>query len=822
MAAWNSTDDGSAPINFRAALAAFENNRSSSTDAAASDTYHSPKPRAAQRAGIRQVPATSARPWSDQDPVPRSCSAPRIRDDSDGLTLPSTITASSRVPAPITSASGMLSAPSPSLSTLRKTGSGTSLNKLMIKSVPRSGANGCTASALMRSRSSSVVENECDDCTLAPKPDSGRSSPYLNARGTLYGLFGSEDESRRTESPASTSQHMLDTSADDDLFAHAVMERSSTPASLKQKSTTADRMASLVPPQIPSRNGSASSTNSTHSSTPRLPPRRAGGSASLASSPTVSEFGEFFATAATPTPKTKPRLTYATYTPGAKRGSGNAGLEASLTPPALPPRSATLGQHADRATFGETPYQTRQTSPMRRAPPSVPAKPSASAAAVAAAGSKPMPPPRPAKAWDGAAGGFRFGAAGSESTMTASPQPAIGGPRPRAATASHQRSLTGGSNSAVKAMRNSTHRKSGSNVFTSISLSDDASGELKRSLESDLHVDHSHTLPPPSRGRPGAAVAGGAAYPTLAVSTRSSSASGGMAASGVVSSLIGTAASALPLFKSAGGATGGASRSLADGAPSKQAIHAGGAMTSRKSSVASGLMATDAEAAEAALWGRAVQLADASSVVGNQQPIGALLKEPKDEYARKRYEALFEKLVAQQIDRHDKKDADKKRTEQGVGSSVVTERTPSAGVQALRGWFESDASATTARPPQPSAPASDRATRSGTSASAVVCASTVRRIWTRSRLASHFLAQLWDQAVLSQSAELKGLQSEAFVKAMAAIDAALERKKLQHRQRKQRLADHASFNTEHTVAGAGRRVPPPPPLAAAVAPWTTV
>ncbi|CBQ71700.1 conserved hypothetical protein [Sporisorium reilianum SRZ2] len=806
MAAANTNGEGSKTINFRAALAAFEQNAAATTT-----SFHSPKPRPPQPVATRQAPQTPARPSSGFEPVPRSASTPRIRNNSDGLMPPSSNNPFSNSSAsnshatnaasalPTTSASGMLSAPPPAFSTsasptypkslsLRKSGSGVSLNELMKQSSPRSSISSHAGSPLVRSRSRSVVENDAahKGSNASSAPVSGRSGPYAPPR-SINGLLVADDanagiESLRTESPASTlaSQHMLDTSADDDMFAHAVMERSSTPASPNRRVAVAQDSSFLpLPPQVPSRKGSASSTNSasTSASTPRLPPRPSG-SSSLAPSPTISEFGAFASTpsSAAATPRAKTGLAYATYTPGAKRGSHEGGADGSMTPPALPPRSATLGQ-ADRGRLGDTPYRARQSSPMKRAPV-VPKKPAVAAVSV---NSKPPPPPRPAKAFDGAAGGFRFGAASEETP----PPPR---PRQRTMTAQHQRSLTGSSSSLTTTTVAATaHRKSGSNVFTSISLSDDASGELKRSLESDIHADHQHPqLPPPSRGR------SVAAWPSPASAARPAATGTGATASsagGVVSSLIGTAASALPLFRAGSGA--GVSRSLADGAPSKQPYYAGGATVSRSASTHS----DGRSEGEATLWGgRVVQLADDASVLGGIGKVrGGLMKEPKDEAAKKRYESLYDKLLlAQQSET-------KPRTTTNSNASTVHESTadrkPSGGVQALKGWFESD--------PASASPAARSTTESPSSASAL-SPKTVRKAWTRSRLPTAFLAQLWDQAV--SQADAGALTRETFVRGMASIDAELERKKQRREGRRQRR----TANSNARMVGA-RRVPPPPP-----------
>ncbi|SPO22949.1 uncharacterized protein UTRI_01627 [Ustilago trichophora] len=808
----HSTEHGSEPIKFRAALATFEQN-SYSSSSSQPRTLHSPKPRPLPPT-TRQPPQTPARSSSGSEPVPRSSSTPRIRKNSDGLMPPFTnnpFFSSTHTPSsiPTTSASGMLSAPSPTFpasvspviatasTPLRNSGSGLSLHELTDKSLPRGSGNGTTASPLLRSRSRSVAEDHDATTSGNSAPASGRSSPYLPPR-TVIGLFGTQDESeavRRTESPAG-SQHMLDTSADDDMFAHAVMQRSSAPPSPDRKHAPD---AFLPPPQVPSRKGSASSTNSVNASTPRLPPRPAGGNGSLAPSPTISEFGQFPSNATSATPKGKAALAYATYTPGAKRnvGGSNGGIDGSMTPPALPPRSATLGQ-ADRGRAADAAYQARQRSPLKHAP-TIPKKPSAS---------KPAPPPRPTKTWEGNAGGFRFGSTNppSEDSLHHQPQPP---PPPRQRT--HNRSLTNTSTGS------NTHRKTGSTVFTSISLSDDASLELKRSLESDLHSDHHHhqqqqqqqqqQLPPPSRGRSVAYPPSNASSSSLA--TRSNAtASGGTGPGGVVSSLIGTAASALPLFKSTSQFTSGGSRSLADGAPSKQQqqpYYSGGAAVSRSASAHSDLSVRPGEGSE--LWGGRgrVELAD-STIVGKAK--SANLKEPRDDIAKARYETLFEKLLVKQQSKRAKRKGAK--VDKGASSNASTiketpsgERKPSGGVQALRGWFESDSA-----PPSTianSIPTSTPRTAPAESATNLsLSPSTVRKVWIRSHLPATFLAQVWDAAITSQSSSMAGLENEAFVRGMASIDAELERKKARRNARQERR--------KKLREAMGRRVPPPPPV----------
>lgn len=546
----------------------------------------------------------------------------------------------------------------------------------MNKSLPR----GAPPPPISRTRSKSVA----DRGSSSAKNRSGRSSPHLPPR-SIQGLFA-PDDAPRTSSPAT--QHMLDTSLDeqDSMFAHAVMQRSSAPSS-------PDRH---VPPEVPPRKGSAGSP----ASTPRLPPRP-----SLAPSPTISEFGQL------PTPKGKSgpgSVEYATYTPGVAKRGGGEGI-GTMTPPALPPRSATVGL-AERGRLEASPYQARQKSPLKPPKPEIPKKP---------ASSRPAPPPRP---YEGSAGGFRFGS---------------NDPPPR------QRTLS----AATKNQTGGVHRKTGSNVFTSISLSDDASSELKRSLESDIHADHP---PPPARSRL-------PSNPT----PRNTTASGG-----VVSSLIGTAA-ALPIFKSGSPFTT-SGRSLADGAPSKQGYYTGGGAISRSGSAQSGDSGLTFRPGEGEGWGqtRAVELADTPKT-----KVG--LGEVEDG-ARRRYEALFEAALSRQ------------RRRRGKGQS----KEKGEGVKGLRGWFESEKSPAAHSSPLPEGE--------------VLSPRTVKKIWSRSKLPPSVLAQVWDQAVAFQASSDGGLGKEAFIRGMARIDSELERRK-KRRERK------TARSVKKEGLGVGRRVPPPPP-----------
>ncbi|KAJ1029855.1 hypothetical protein NDA13_003094 [Ustilago tritici] len=781
--------DGAEPIDFRAALAAFESNRTPSTSTSTSNTaiLRSPIPRALAHGSTSKPasPQTPARSSSggtcNPDPVPRSSSTPRIRKISENglLSAPSSNNPFSSLSSPLaaqptTSASGMLSAHPPSAlsprytaNSLRKSGSGLSLKELANRSLPRNangGSIGPSASPMVRNRSRSVVEQHHEGVGLSSAPNSGRTSPHQR------GLDGWN----RTDSPAGTNTHELDTSAEDAMFAHAVMDRSSSP--------------SLVPPQVSSRKGSASSTHSTSSITPKLPPRPpAGGGAggSLAPSPTISEFGQF--------PNTTPAKTkggvgvrYATYSPGVKKsvGGGGVGREGGVTPPALPPRSATLGGERGRVGASESAYRARQKSPSKAGAPSIPRKPTAAATSSSAGGvvAKPTPPPRPTKptsGWEGNAGGFKFG-----STPTNTASAGTNSDRGAVSPQRHTRNPSTGPSTTVAA----AHRKTGSNVFTSISLTDDASSELKRSLESGLHSDHCQRMPPrrPPRN-------------TTPFRSPNNTLSGQTGVVGVASSLIGTAASALPLFKPGGAGMGGGTRSLADGAPSKQF---GGVGLGRSASTHSDLSVRPGDGSGAR--GR-VQLADPPTSTPLSRGKGAL-EEPRDAAARARYEDLFSSLVSQQrMQRRRTKakegegDSSNASTVCGGSSSKIEEG--SGAASALRGWFESD-----------SHPSSNPTT-DGNGRAAVLSAKMVQRVWSKCKLPESFLAGVYDQSSSSSSSSSStpaGLGKENFARAMATIDAELERRKAKRERRKEAKAKRAST----MGLGLGRRVPPLPPSAA--------
>ena len=215
------------------------------------------------------------------------------------------------------------------------------------------------------------------------------------------------------------------------------------------------------------------------------------------------------------------------------------------------------------------------------------------------------------------------------------------------------------------------------------------------------------------------------------------------------------------------------------------------------------------------MWaGTRVELAN--STVGGYR--AGVLKEPKDDAARRRYEALFDQLLVKERARAAKRGAG----DHSNASTVRENRSrgdKSSGVQALRGWFESDSVPTTSTTTTTSNadasatndPAPNAASTADSSGQAgqKVSARTVRKIWLRSHLAPSFLAQVWDSAIHSQSSPSStgGLGREAFVRGLASLDSELERKKHRRIARRERRSK--------TKDGA-RRVPPPPPAAAPV------
>ncbi|PWZ00789.1 hypothetical protein BCV70DRAFT_237118 [Testicularia cyperi] len=985
--------EGSEPINFRAALAAFESQAQSRPQTGALPV----RGPAARTAGFvpkagemdkpvntptivytesKPIPKTPSRNRSSDsasslDPIARSSSTPRIRKSSDSdVTVFSSnnpFTAHAVSPSltpsalPPTSPSGMLSAPRSTLSVrnnaassaLRKSESGTSLRELMQQSMP--GAGVTDDNVLQRSRSKSLAGN-ADSKSSSPAA-SGCSTPAAHLHGsnsrsssprpvggvknfialygggapagvagnnTATGPYGGSFE--RTSSPMSistsnsarTSSHMLDSSADDDytspMFGHAVLQpgRSSglqsssssaasrsVPGTPERKnsaastsSTTAaatstiamcDTEISLQPPQIPSRKGSGSSV----SSMPRLPPRP---SASLAPSPTISEFGQIaaFSSAGNDGAPRKAGnsgaggVSYATYTPGVRRngsGASNAAAfdgDSAISPPALPPRSATVGHaYSDRKGTAVSGYAVRQ----RGAGPTAVSTPTTTPGKA-----KPAPPPRPTnlsgRQWDGNAGGFRFGSnhtpagkSGNSSTSNGpAQQPAIP-PRPRqqAQQETQQPVRAAGvtaANSAVAGSGHRGHAKSASNVFTSISLSDDASHELRRTLESDMHRSDSSgnalQMPPPSRGRP-----------THAASRSGGSSIGASASPSGISSLIESAASALPipLFKSNSntGVLGntGTSRSLAEGAPSKQgsvasrsvqglgfsdvnflSVRPGESLGSNELNAGSGLARNRPSA---------VVLAEPSSMslTGSRTSTLASAKlarsmSPADEAARQRYEALFDALLAAQTraslrrktalatQTHSNastlrggktgKKSDAEAASEALSDGVEQDADTSVrSVQSLRGWFESDSSSprkepvklSTSAPEKPS-PAKLLASDAAPSTMQMqgrdqlgggpgrVSAGRVVKVWKRSKLPDAVLAEIWDAAVEHQASgqgrRRSGparLEREAFVRAMAAIDAELGRRKSKWRRKKAAEEAKLALRLGGSVRGGG-------------------
>ncbi|KAN0064798.1 hypothetical protein ACQY0O_001855 [Thecaphora frezii] len=648
------------------------------------------------------------------------------------------------------------------------------------------------------------------------------------------------------------------------------------------------------PPRPPARNAvlapspSRSASSSPMNAGPRLPPRPSNSSAGSH----VSEFGQISARPSSADTSGKSgassgdafhNVPYATYTPGAKRhGQGTtASAENLRAPPALPPRSATGGQapHSSSADGvpatgedGHLPYAFRTRPPVRLLPksPSLPSRVTALPAVAKA--ERPEPPPRPRAALsapssapssattiDGRAGGFRFGGTSSDPS-TAPPPPARGrapltthhrssglgavGSDPTSATSSSSSSSSASTAGARRPAHSHSHAKTPSNVFTSISLSDDASRELRSSLESDIlqrnpqeaatgspaSASISSHMPPPPRNRHGHSANRSIGS---AIGLTTSSPSTGQFSAG--KALWETASSALPLpFKSsAASATSG--RALAEGAPSRQPHHS---YVAGRANVAGdpllGSRPGELDGVVRPGWAgqlqtRPVQLA---SPVAKLTPRSTT---PPNSSARQRYECLFDACLKAQaasrakralpleVDALDLGSVRGKRQvpgfrTRGAGSVSVDDCSASSnvGIEAAKGWFEPNAAATGV---QTSAEAGGRApaSRSAPSSTLVVDADSsgarcstlsmlrVRKVWRQSRLPDAVLAEIWDAAVAYQREAGRGdvgrpgLTREAFVRAMAAIDAELASRAAKRRARMLRRGGPAATGSNASL-----------------------
>ena len=939
-----STDEGVGvePINFRAALAAFEGKPASTS----SGQMPAPAPRH----------VSSRKPWSSQtedesqEPIQRSNSQPRIRHElinnpfaqKDAATSPPGPPARSKPIWPL------LDVPDDSKNRLRKSGSGTSLHELMQRSIPDQSAN--------RSRSKSLAGRDSSTSSGQNSPGtySGRNSPRLGVKN-IIALYGNSDTlsaaspsspygALRTSSPMSfasaNSTHTTQSfsrsdkersvdylddleqpaksrpssangllSAPDDLFGTpsrkgstgsnfssatvpATSVQNRPPPFLRTSSYTAGTdpaPRTEVPPKLPTRNAlqaTAPSRSGSHLSRsprappslparsgtgptlPRLPPRPPS-SGTAASS--VSEFGQLSEASSpsalkkiSPQPSSssssnsatspRPPIAYATYTPGSKR---NGSHDASKAPPALPPRSATLGQASNNSASrsegllhptrtDETgnnsafSYALRQRSPAR--PDATPTSATTSAPII----KKPNPPPRPnllqssqgpgttaaaPVALDGNAGGFRFGGTRTTSTATNTPSQPPPVPRTRPTGYSNHRGKLGtiGSDPSPSipgsVAEKKGHAKNPSNVFTSISLSDDASHELRQSLESDMfrspefdgHQSNGSaiTQPPPSRSR--TMHKANRSVGSMSAASASSSPSIGQLSTGKV--LWETASSALPLpFRN--NAPGNAGRALAEGAPSKQMQYQQARGVSPFGSDPALMIRPgdfDGSGLKSSWSGqpqtRAVLLAE--PVVAEKVPRST---EPASAGARRRYESLFDDLLKSQravvVRQASKEDEQAKLVgsvrgkqrsatrpnldallladgSKGTGSDSQ-ERSDDAsreagpgGVRALRGWFEPGSVG------QQELEADDtgaKKTVAERSSPDILSVSRIRKVWKRSKLPDPLLAEVWEAAMSQQKTkQTKGLEKEAFVRAMAAIDAELSMRSSRRRARTARL-----------------------------------
>ncbi|PWN51076.1 hypothetical protein IE53DRAFT_368358 [Violaceomyces palustris] len=865
----------SEPIDFRSRLDAFES-RSSKSAAAQETASRAPLPtrphalRSTDSMGSAPAPTQPIKKapgdeqnWSEprravhpgeadrSSPIPRSNSAPRIRQDlgsSLSKSLPSSrqnSDSSDRWGAQFEQASSSESAvretarvgghaatksgsgiqmytsrlaPNFEETRLRKSGSGTSLRELTANSL--AGAPGS------RNRSQSLASRSENgnggggSQVGSGANSSGRNSPRMGVK-SIIALYGGQQASTvRTASPMSMgstishgSHHMLDASNDEGLSplpGHNVLEPEPRPSSSTglqsistsqpssplrtaestsyftgfnleasplalrsspqpQPQTLADSIKrngfQSEPPQLPSRftlqpptpskkrigppiaspsavsQASSASDVKIAASTqiPSLPPRKGSGGNSKADSNSDQTFfagsrqsllasspAQADRLPASSTPSVFGNISYAPYVPGSSRKSAALTGPSVKQPPALPPRISEkvkieqVGLRAESSSKsdGPIPYAYRQRSLPGRVSPS----PSAASRGGLSGKSAPPPPPPPPPPRP-AATQSTFAVTANSSTNVATPS-------------------SGGSQVLVSRGRLHSHGKTPSTTFTSISLDDEASKELKMNLESAANhigmassgLGSSHKTPTLPRAR---ALSSARVNLPSSAEGFSMPASQYLANSGGASSWQTAAATvALPPFRSEGASkAAGGFRSMAGGPPSKQSLVS--ARISPALNVDGGLSRSTVSTDEAPMPlrsgegsgpGWAVTL-DARSPTRLKSTLRA--RSP-DAAARRRYEALFDESVAAQeraskekvnliVQGHPRRLGSARGEEKGYGDSHsgnfgavpsaessstsliegekdTAMKGPGPGVASLRGWFEQDSSAGSREP----------------------------------------------------------------------------------------------------------------------------
>lgn len=608
---------------------------------------------------------------------------------------------------------------------------------------------------------------------------------------------------------------------------------------------------------------------------PQLPPRKATpGSAAPQSMPNCpaaipnSTAGTGSPTSTNPVTGVAP-INYAPYVPSTRR-QGSAPISGAA-PPVLPPRAGSNASVSRSATDGSlnisayapggilpsssnaattsspvsseallhgyqprTPGKSRFGVPLVAGssagagltpPVSAPAPPSPR---VASAGAPPPPPPRPSTAALSASTGSTStvgmaapGATTTTNTATAALPPP---PRHRTQTQTHHRGARSGPGSDPSSMRGASgHGKTPSTTFTSISLSDDASADLRHSLESEIG----------------------------SYAASQSSASGSSHSSSGHSSLSGTTA------------PGNRNRALSAGP------HGPGRGGPKRSWEAPNVpLPPPVRDPLRARPNQAMHVEKAH--FGGMNAAHAPLRRActPDPLARKRYEALFERSInaaaAKKAPSNLKcaSDADKSVQRSSASGAITIPKSPKAGdpdsngfarsmpdasegdvqtsgggVKALKGWFEdSQPPTSSSAPSKPEnggvTPKLWRAADSSAQAQKEqrLSPKMVRRIWRRSRLPDAILREVWDAAITGapSSSEFPGLTLEQFVRAMAAIDAELLRRSTRRKARGARGGQNAASAISRANQNRGsatrlptalqpvdrqRRVPPPVPPA---------
>lgn len=352
-------------------------------------------------------------------------------------------------------------------------------------------------------------------------------------------------------------------------------------------------------------------------------------------------------------------------------------------------------------------------------------------------------------------------------------------------------------------------KNASSGTFSSVSLSDDASAELKHSLESQ--IGERETL-----------VGGSTGFKALSSENSNSRRT---------APLTPTSNPLLPPPR--------AVRSLAQGAPSR----VGGPGAASGFRFGSGSSPHGRSAISLTARGRPLVKKNVKTK-RNFTP---------DQSSRNRYETLFERmLVAESIKKSKMRDKKTNSSNSGIAvprrrdlnrtitSNESEEEISAGGVQALKGWFDQSKNSqpstsghepvlATSAPSERENPLSSnsfnlssiphhRSTASAGpgletsfqhSTNPYIPTKRILKLWKSSRINNNeFFGEIWNEVVKHQeSSQLKGLEREAFVRGLSAIDGELRRRKAKKSRRKGNM----KTSRKNTIRASGRLIPPKPP-----------